>query len=50
MHKNIDNQPSPAAAIIDLGDAVVQTKGSVLQGNPDTATGQKFHIMGLSAD
>ena len=47
MHK-IEHNTSPA--LIDLGNAVVQTKGLAQVGQPDTLQGQRFPIPGLAND
>jgi len=36
--------------LIDLGNAVAQTKGLAQQGTPDTFQGQKYPIPGLTKD
>jgi len=38
------------ASLIDLGNALTQTKGLAQQGRPDTVQGQKFAIPGLTQD
>jgi hypothetical protein len=38
------------ASLIDLGNALTQTKGLAQEGRPDTVQGQKFAIPGLARD
>jgi len=50
MHRITENETVRTSALIDLGDAVVQTKGLAQMGSPDSVQGQKYHLNGLTAD
>jgi hypothetical protein len=38
------------SGLIDLGDAVAQTKGLAQMGAPDSVQGQKYHLTSLAGD